>query len=180
MRRQRRRGYINEGKHDYMYELDTNGPLSERTRLGTMSDFFRGGYTYAESKVVRKRTGKYFEYQPIPPVYYRCTPLPKNPQVPAHEGTNCIVIDQPMSRYMVKASTIKIGTAEVFLDKIINRSTHKLMAESRSARLTFSFPFFGWLCKPDGPPPSISCSKWRKPKGVYYHPFEFDVLKPAK
>ena len=173
-------GIYYEGKHDYIYEFDNIRPISEKTRVGTITDFFRKTFTYAESRVTKKKIG-WKKYQSIPITYYHCTPLQRDEERPQLGRTNCTVIDKPMSRYMVKTTTIEIGTAELIFDKIIDRTTGKLMAENRLARLTYSFPFFYWLYEGDGPPQSISCSKRSTlPKTVYYHPFEFDVLKPKQ
>ncbi|OPY74711.1 MAG: hypothetical protein A4E63_00649 [Syntrophorhabdus sp. PtaU1.Bin050] len=171
-------GIYYEGMHDYMYLLSKgreDEPLSERIQVGTISDVFREGYTYAESKIVRERTEKYFEYRPIPPVYYRCTPLPKNPQAPAYEGTNCIAIDQPTSRYMMKVTEIKAGIGGIQTKKIIDRITGKLMAEYRQAMLEPFFPFFNWLYQADGGGAMLNCFGSDR----YYY-FEYEILKPIK
>ncbi|HBA55857.1 MAG TPA: hypothetical protein DCZ04_15750 [Syntrophorhabdus aromaticivorans] len=174
-------GVYYEGMHDYMYLLPKgreDEPLSERIQVGTISDVFREGYAYAESKVVREGTERYFEYRPIPPVYYRCTPLPKNPYAPAYEGTNCIAIDQPMSRYMVKVITKTIiQGVETNIKQVIDRSNGKLMAEYRRVVFNHTLPFFNWLYPVDNYAQGTQSSCPTKP--IYYY-FEYGILKPIK
>lgn len=175
-------GMYYEGMHDYMRVLPKgheDEALSERTRVGTISDVFREGYIYAESKVVKERTEKYFEYRSIPPLYYCCTPLPKNPKAPAYEGTDCIVIDQPMSRFMVRVATKTIVQGvETNIKQVIDRSTGKLMAEYHRIVFNPTVPFFNWLYPADHYAKGGAQSSC--PTKPSYYDFEYRVLRPIK
>ena len=78
-------GIYYEGVHDYVsiYESNSKTPLDRRTEVGLLSEVFKENYTYAEAKVTKRRPYTEIDYtQPIPAVYYRCTRLPADPQVP--------------------------------------------------------------------------------------------------
>jgi hypothetical protein len=119
----------------------------------------------------------------IPPVYYRCTPLPKDAKKPAFQPTSCIPIDQPTSHFMVKVSEINFGTTTVEVKKIIDRTTSKLMAEYNGVVRSSShigFPFFFWFYRPSGSLDYIYCPAEQYINGVpvHFHDFEYTVLKP--
>ncbi len=168
--------YDYEGLHDYVRvdEASTgsnrNASVPERTSVGSLWNLLERKYAYAESRVIEENS------RPISPRYYRCTPLPKDPERPRSKRSQCIVIDRPMSPYMVKASDTRIGTATISTKKIYDRSTNRLMAEYRRVCREPFFPYFNWFftlisiddrkcgCRPVG--------------GSEYDGFEFEVLKP--
>ncbi|WP_028895758.1 hypothetical protein [Syntrophorhabdus aromaticivorans] len=178
-------GIYYKGIHDYIYELErqTNDqPLPERIRVGSLYDDFGKGYQYAESRVVEKHDSMDHR-KSIPPVYYRCTPLPKDAKKPAFQPTSCIPIDQPTSHFMVKVSEINFGTTTVEVKKIIDRTTSKLMAEYNGVVRSSShigFPFFFWFYRPSGSLDYIYCPAEQYINGVpvHFHDFEYTVLKP--
>jgi len=169
-------GIYYEGMHDYIYELERSSdtPLSERIQVGTISDVFREAYGYAEAKV-NKKTENAIIYQSIPTQFYRCTPLPPDPRGPQFQRMSCVVVDQPMSRYVVKASQKKILITSIESKRIFDRSNGKLMAEYCQATIEVVFPFFNWL---DWQP--MGGSLKHCPRGSRYYYFEYEVLKPKK
>lgn len=162
-------GIYYEGMHDYFFQRDRyTGKRPETTYdviEGPIDKTIKHGFRFVEGKSEQR-----------PSFLYRC-----------HEDTwrgrqvaKCTVVDEIKSKYLVKYTSMRIGTAEMRINKIIERSTGKLMAKNRSLIFDYSFPFFYWLYQPDGPPKSISCSR-RKPSGTgIYHPLAFDVLEPKK
>ena len=169
-------GIYYEGMHDYIYELERSNdtPLSERIQVGAISDVFRENYSYAEAKVTKRHPYIVADYSiAIPPVYYRCTPLPPDPRGPQFQRTNCVVVDQPMSRYVVKASQREFLVTSIESKKIFDRSQGKLMAEYRQATIEVIFPFFNWLGWD-----STGGSLKHCPRGSRYYYFEYEVLKP--
>jgi len=176
-------GIYYEGEHNILRTRPLsrhNEPMSERIRVGLIGGIFQYGYLYGEAKVIEK---EFVVYQPVPiaPLYYRCTPLPMDVTRPDFYRTDCHEIDTPASKYTVKVNSTKIGTSEVNIKKIINRSTGRVMAEYRQLALEFLFPFFSWWYKYDGSPTRITCP-WDKQNQYYgisrFSTFEYQVLKP--
>jgi len=176
-------GIYYEGEHNILRTRPLsrhNEPMSERIRVGLIGGIFQYGYLYGEAKVIEK---EFVVYQPVPiaPLYYRCTPLPGDESESLFRRTDCHEIDTPASKYTVKVNSTKIGTSEVNIKKIINRSTGRVMAEYRQLALEFLFPFFSWWYKYDGSPTRITCP-WDKQNQYYgisrFSTFEYQVLKP--
>jgi len=176
-------GIYYEGKHDYVWELEDHGrnePVSERTVVGYIDGVFRRGYAYAESRVTKRGTHR--DRRSIPPAFYRCVPLPRDPDRPAYQRTSCVVVDRPMSLCTVRETRLSLGTASISTKKIYNRSTGKLMAIYRQVCMRYVFPFFAWLgwhglhsggtCRP------ALGSDRRTSFG--YTELEYHVLKPNK
>lgn len=169
-------GIYYEGMHDYIYELERSNdtPLSERIQVGAISDVFRENYSYAEAKVTKRHPYIGVDYCiAIPPVYYRCTPLPPDPRGPQFQRMSCIVVDQPKSRYVVKVSQKKILITSIESKKIFDRSNRKLMAEYHQATIAKRLPFFHWLGWQPRGGSLINC-----PNSDRYYYFEYEVLKP--
>lgn len=166
-------GIYYEGINDYFYKLNNQEegqPESQITRVGTTKDVLARGYSYIESKV-SKKTGMGSEgYEYIPSAFYRCAPATSN-----GEGKiDCIKIERPQSRYMVKVTTLTIGQAEISFKKVVDISTGKLMAKYNQVKMMFAFPFFNWLYEwPGGI--MKTC-----PDSDRYYNFEYDVLKSEK
>jgi len=168
-------GIYYEGMYDYIRESKVSGkPLSERTRLGFDPDFyFYRDYRYIEAKVTKKSTGM-GNYVPIRSKVYHCTLLPSD-RGPQFKRTNCVVVDQPLSRYVVKASQKKFLMTSIESKKIFDRSNGKLMAEYRQVTISEELPFFHWLgWQPKGG------SLEHCPKGSRYYYFEYEVLPKNK
>ncbi len=174
-------GIYYEGKYNWVSEHSEESarkisgrdiPLAERTHVGGISSVFRKNYSYAESKVTRRLMLS----DRIPPVYYRCTPLPEDPKQPSDIRTRCILVDQPVSRYMVKTKDTWIGTALIKRKMIYDRSTNQLMAEYCQVCKDKRPAYFSWIvtgifgddkigdCRPTG--------------GYDFDEFEYQVLTP--
>jgi len=180
-------GIYYEGVHDYVsiYESNSKTPLDRRTEVGLLSEVFKENYTYAEAKVTKRRPYTEIDYtQPIPAVYYRCTRLPADPQVPQFQRMSCVVVDQPKSRYMLRGKSFKIATVTLDYIDIVDRKTGRIMAEKRSVLKREPLPFFYWLFHPfTRPPESTICSgsdfkKYQKKGEAHF--FEYYVLKPKQ
>jgi len=176
-------GIYYEGMYDYIYELDRigNEPLSERIQVGTISDVFREKYSYAEAKVTKRHPYIVADYSiAIPPVYYHCTRLPPDPRRPQFQRMSCVVVDQPMSRYVVKETHMSLATTGIYKKKIFNRETGNLMAEYNKVCMAKPLPFFNWLYRGDGIGGGVCCQRGIL-NGIAignYSDFEYKVLKP--
>jgi len=171
-------GIYYEGMHDSIYEFERSSdtPLSERIQVGTISDVFRENYSYAEAKVTKRHPYIGADYSiAIPPVYYRCTPLPPDPRGPQFQRMSCVIVDQPMSRYVVKTRQKRFLITSMESKKIFDQSKGKLMAEYRQVTISEELPFFHWL----GWQPTGGSLK-HCPRGSRYYYFEYEVLKPIK
>lgn len=177
-------GIYYEGLHDYRNSLERRDKDTEEelTKIGSLSNTFREGYTYAEARVVKERTTFFSVPISIEPVTYRCLPLPREEWRPQYQRTSCFVVGEAESKYVVKVRTYNIGTAEIGFKKVIDRGTGRLMAEYDRVKLwsyygILGLPFFNWLKwgwggrERDNCPPS---SWWE------YEQFEYQVLKPKR
>jgi len=168
-------GIYYEGMHDSIQELDMNDkPLSERTLLSFDPDsYFYRDYNYIEAEVTKQSTGM-GNYVPIRTKVYHCTLLPPD-RGPQFKRTSCVVVDQPISRYVVKASQKKILMTSIESKRIFDRSQGKLMAEYRQVTISEELPFFHWLgWQPRGG------SLRNCPNSRRYYRFEYEVLRPKK
>lgn len=178
-----------EGIHDFVFMLDRRGrditdiTEGELTRVGSIYYVIKRGYSFAEASVVEKYDDAHLSARTrvrITPTIYKCVPLPVDSRRPDYQRTSCSVVSEAKSRYMVKVTTIKAGTAEINIKKITDRDTGKLIAEYNRAKLWPSagilFPFFNWLDWADGS--GESGSKQCPPSEEEYSEFEFRTVKP--
>jgi energy-coupling factor transporter transmembrane protein EcfT len=167
-----------EGRHDYVNKLkrdNRNESDEELTRIGAISNVFRQGYSFAESKVT-KESVSYTKNRKIAPVIYRCIPLPKDESRPAFNRTSCSAVNDIKSRYMVKVQKIKAGIAEIDFKNIYDHTNDKLMAEYKQVVKWPYFPFFNWLHWGEIGGHGVTC-----PDDFYrYNNFEYVILKPKK
>jgi hypothetical protein len=175
-----------EGLHDYVFMLerrDRNTPDDELTQIGLIYYVLPRGYSFVESKVVEKHTITPETSKSITPVLYRCIPLPKEETRPDFYRTNCAIVGEATSRYMVKVRTLHAGTAEINLKKIYDRNTGKLMAQYNQATRwaaagSYGVPFFNWLELGDG---SKAIGSEHCPPSIReYETFEYKVLQPKQ
>ena len=170
-------GIYYEGVHNYIKERDgvrIDTPTSERFKVGTNSDLPGRGFLYGESKVTEEWDG-YRRHTPILPVLYRCTFLPKYETRPYLIQTECIKIDRPESRYMVRVTKRKILKVEINKKEVFDISDGTLMGEHHQVAFTYNiFPFFNWLYEYGNG--GIRIFRPKAPTFFYF--FEFEVLKP--
>jgi len=111
-------GIYYEGVHDYFFQPDRyTGKRPETTYDvigGPIDKTIKHGFRFVEGKSDRR-----------PSFVYRC-----------HEDTwrgekvaKCTVVNEIKSRYMAKYTTVRIGMADIYIQKVIDRSTGRLMAE---------------------------------------------------
>jgi len=113
---------------------------------------------------------------------YRCTKLKEKSRINEYATVICVAKNSIESRYAVKIRKIRIGTLEINLKKVYDRTSGKLMAEyNRVSRWSYfnflTVPFFNWLewadySEAEG---SVHC-----PFNDCLDPFEYKVLRPVK
>ncbi|OPY73661.1 MAG: hypothetical protein A4E62_00337 [Syntrophorhabdus sp. PtaU1.Bin002] len=162
-------GIYYEGMHDYIFQPDHNTekrPDYDLVSVGWLYEGIKKDFRFVESKSDQKAS-----------FIYRCSKSENNltgKKILADVAI-CTVVDQPMSRYMVKVTEIKIGTGGIQTKQIFDRATGKLMALYRQATLDPFFPFFNWLYQADGGGKILNCFGSDR----YYY-FEYEILKPIK
>ncbi len=177
-----------EGIHDFVFMLDRRGrdiTEGELTQVGSIYYVIKRGYSFAEANVIEKYDDAHLSAPTrvrITPTIYKCVSLPKDSRRPEYQRTSCSVVSEAKSRYMVKVTTIKAGTAEINSKKITDRDTGKLIAQYNRAKLWPSagilFPFFNWLDWADGS--GESGSKQCPLSEEEYSEFEFRAVKPLR
>lgn len=165
-------GIYYEGGDYKNYVSSSTGDI--RVGLGDLD--LERGFKYMESLVAKKCINYCHEYESIPSVLYRCTPITRNPETPAYLPMKCIPISNIQSEYMVKVKKITMGITEINFMIINNRSTGKLMGEyNEVVRWPAYVPFFNWM-------------KWRWWSGMgtscpakrQFYSFQYNVLKPKQ
>ena len=133
------------------------------------------GFCSAEAKVTEEYAATSARRN-IKPLFYRCTAAPWRQESPDFFPTFCSPVAGVQSRYMVKERTLRMGTTQVRLKRVIDLSTKNLMGKSSKVCIERrAFPFFnwlGWTWWGRG----ITCSSGSK----QYDRFEYEVVQPEK
>ena len=139
--------YEGEPRTELMsFDVPYLGAMQTIQKIPFSDNDFGRGYRYVESLITS--VGDASRQTPLsPPRSYRCTPLPRDPQIPQARHQQCIPVDEIQSGYAVKTKMLHVARNELNFMKIYNRATGQLMAEYRDVTLSaYEFiPFFGWL-----------------------------------
>ena len=160
-------GIYYEGMQDYLSEQKESNPEIGEYKLvatGWIDSGIKKGFKFIEF-ASDKKTEK-----------YKCIKLDEDNKINKYATAICIEKNAVESKYTVKITKKKTGTAEMDFKNIYNRATGKLMAEYKQVVLWPSFPFFNWLHWGETGGSGVSCPT---DYDRYFY-FEYEVLKPKK